>query len=77
MNRASMRVAAIALVLAGGLSAQARDQREATVGMRAYVEQIVLEGSELVPAPSSFESPIRLPATSFGPTSKVRFVERR
>lgn len=60
MNRASMRVAAIALVLAGGLSAQARDQREATVGMRAYVEQIVLEGSELVPAPSSFESPIRL-----------------
>jgi len=38
--------------------AQARDQREATVGMRAYVEQVVLEGTELVPAPSSTKEPI-------------------
>lgn len=32
--------------------AQAKDQRKATVGMRAYIEQVVLEGSELVPAPA-------------------------
>ena len=34
------------------VAAQSKDQRQATVGMRAYIEQVVLEGSELVPAPA-------------------------
>ena len=40
------------------LSAQARDQRSATVGMRAFVEQVVLPGSELVAAPSNLKTPL-------------------
>ena len=40
------------------LLAQARDQRQATVGMRAYIEQLPLEGSELVPAPTTTKTPV-------------------
>lgn len=36
--------------------ASAASQREATVGMRAKIMQLVLEGTELVPAPSTSES---------------------
>ena len=39
-------------------SAQTRDQREATVGMRAHVDQVVLEGSELVVAPTTTKAPV-------------------
>lgn len=38
--------------------AQARDQRQAAVGMRAYVEQVVLPGTELIPAPTISSSPV-------------------
>ncbi|MFK7741773.1 MAG: hypothetical protein AB8H80_15750 [Planctomycetota bacterium] len=34
------------------------DVRKATVGMRGFVKQVVLTGSELVPAPSSFKTPL-------------------
>lgn len=46
------------LGLAAALAAQARDERTAGVGARAYVEQIVLPGTELVAAPSSHKAPI-------------------
>ena len=36
--------------------AQSRDEREASVGMRGYVEQIVLPGTELIAKPSSIDS---------------------
>ncbi len=39
-------------------SAQTRDQREATVGMRAHVDQVVLEGTELVVAPTTTKAPV-------------------
>jgi hypothetical protein len=52
------RAVLTALLLAAAAAAQSRDQREATVGMRAFVEQVVLPGSELVPAPSSTKAPI-------------------
>ena len=49
----------LCLVLgAAFVTAQSKDQREATIGMRAYIEQIVLEGSELVPAPSDTSTQI-------------------
>ena len=53
-----VRLSLSLLLAATCLLAQARDQREASVGMRAYVEQLVLEGSELVPAPSTPKSPV-------------------
>lgn len=55
--RFAMRLLCASLLLASGLLAQARDQREATIGMRAYIDQVVLEGSELVPAPTTNKSP--------------------
>lgn len=63
MNIARIRrlwLMAVTLAVAGvgQLRAQAQDQREASVGMRGIVEQVVLEGSELVPAASSFEAPV-------------------
>lgn len=48
-------VAAVAAVVA---PAQSRDQRAAAVGMRAYVEQLVLPGSELEPAPGDMRAPV-------------------
>jgi hypothetical protein len=52
------KIAAAALLVACCASAQVRDQREATVGMRAYVEQVVLEGSELIAAPTTAKAPV-------------------
>ncbi|MFY9342578.1 MAG: hypothetical protein WAT39_08815 [Planctomycetota bacterium] len=59
-----MRANALAFVLAGvvtasaALPAQSKDERRAVVGMRARVDQVVLPGSELTPAPSSLKTPI-------------------
>ena len=47
-----VRMGLCAVLVTAFVAGQSRDQREATVGMRAYIEQVVLEGSELVPAPS-------------------------
>lgn len=61
--RASTRwlsAAACAFALAATAAAQSRDEREASVGMRARVEQVMLPGSELVAKPSSFEAPLVL-----------------
>lgn len=58
MMRNSMRLLSCLVLGATMLVAQARDEREATVGMRAYVEGVVIEGSELVPAPSSTSSQV-------------------
>lgn len=60
MNTVPLRFALAVLGAASLLAAQARDQRTATVGMRAYVEQVVLPGSELVPAPSTLKAPLVL-----------------
>ncbi|MCC7398449.1 MAG: hypothetical protein IT455_15370 [Planctomycetes bacterium] len=48
----------LALLVTVALPAQSRDQRSAAVGMRAYVEQLVLPGSELEPAPGDMKSPV-------------------
>ncbi|MBL8734500.1 MAG: hypothetical protein JNN13_19140 [Planctomycetes bacterium] len=48
----------LALLVTTALPAQSRDQRSAAVGMRAYVEQLVLPGSELEPAPGDMKSPV-------------------
>lgn len=58
MMRAMLRVLTCLLLCTTLVFAQARDEREATVGMRAYVEQVVIEGPELVPAPSSMKAPV-------------------
>ncbi|MBL8753426.1 MAG: hypothetical protein JNK15_09010 [Planctomycetes bacterium] len=42
------------------LPAQARNDRAATVGMRGVIEQVVLPGSELEPAPSTAKTPVVL-----------------
>lgn len=64
MSRHAVRIAAAAAVavalLPGELRAQKRDERAATVGMRAVVEQLVLPGTELTPAPSSLKAPLAL-----------------
>lgn len=49
---------AAAFAAASCAVAQVRDQRAATVGMRAYVDQVVLEGSELVAAPTTSKAPV-------------------
>lgn len=46
------------LLLAVAAVAQARDERTAAVGMRAYIEQIVLPGSEIVVGPVTREDPV-------------------
>lgn len=58
MSRSFLRALAVLVLLLGQLAAQARDQRTASVGMRAFVEQVVLPGTELVPAPSSLKAPV-------------------
>lgn len=52
--------AAAAALLAAPLCAQKRDERAATVGMRAVVEQVVLPGTELAPAPTTLKAPLAL-----------------
>ncbi len=54
------RQLAVLMLMLGSLLAQARDQRTATVGMRAYLEQVVLPGTELQPAPSTLKTPLVL-----------------
>ncbi|MCK5945317.1 MAG: hypothetical protein KAI24_25230, partial [Planctomycetes bacterium] len=58
MTSRLLRMSVVALLFAVVVSAQVRDQREATVGMRAYIEQVVLEGSELIAAPTSIQAPL-------------------
>jgi hypothetical protein len=50
-------VLVLALV-ATPLAAQKQDQRTASVGMRAVIEQVVLPGTELEPAPSTLKTPV-------------------
>jgi hypothetical protein len=57
---ARSRVVVVVLALAGPMAAQSRDERTATVGMRARIEQVVLPGSELVVAPTQYDAPIVL-----------------
>lgn len=57
MTRYVRIVIALSLSAVGAL-AQVRDQREATVGMRAYVEQVVIEGPELIAAPTTSKAPL-------------------
>ncbi len=47
-----------ALGLGVDATAQARNERTATVGMRAVIEQLVLAGTELVPAPATLKTPV-------------------
>lgn len=49
---------AFALAFAPVVPAQGDAGRKATVGMRAVLHQVVLPGSELVPAPSDSKSPV-------------------
>lgn len=49
---------AFVLALAAAVPAQGHAGRKATVGMRAVLQQVVLPGSELVPAPSDSKSPV-------------------
>jgi hypothetical protein len=58
MNRFPLAGLVLVSLATASLSAQSRDQRTASVGMRAYVEQIVLPGTELVPAPTTTASPL-------------------
>ncbi len=55
-----MRFCLWLLVLASSLAAQARNERAAKVGMRAYIEQLVLPGSELTIGALQREDPIAL-----------------
>lgn len=59
-SRSAVRLGIALLASTALLTAQARDQRSASVGMRAFVEQVVLPGSELEPAPTSTKAPIVL-----------------
>ncbi len=53
-------IAAAASCIAAIAPAQARDQRTAAVGMRAYIDQIVLPGTELVAAAAERTAPVVL-----------------
>jgi len=55
---AVFRVLASISVCVGVAAAQVRDVREATVGMRAHIDQLVLEGAELVAAPTTTKAPV-------------------
>lgn len=60
MNVASRRSGPLlaVLLLAAAPPAQSRDQRTASVGMRARIDEVVLEGSELTVAPTDHKAPI-------------------
>ncbi len=60
------------LVVAATTTAQARDQRTAAVGMRAHIEQLVLPGSELGPAPSTFGAPVVVRVVAVWPHGELR-----
>lgn len=46
------------LLLTVVLAAQARNERESTVGMRARIDELVLPGTELAVGPTTHESPV-------------------
>lgn len=52
-----LRLLFLGVLCIGPLAAQARNERSAGVGMRAFVEQVVLPGTELVPAPATMKTP--------------------
>lgn len=54
----TLRILSALLLCVAAVTAQVRDERQASVGMRAYVEQIVLEGSELIAKPTSIQAPV-------------------
>jgi len=56
--RPTVGLVLVAAIAAAPAFAQSLDQRSATVGMRAVVEQVVLQGTELVAAPIAAGSPI-------------------
>jgi hypothetical protein len=72
MSGRYFRLLAAALALAAVASAQARDQRTAAVGMRAVVEQVVLPGSELAPAPSDAKTPLVVRVLKVWPHGELR-----
>ena len=53
-----VRLMSAALLCCASTAAQQRDVREATVGMRAYVDQVVLAGTALAPVASTSKSPL-------------------
>lgn len=57
-TRSSVAGAFVALVLAAAPAAQSHDERTATVGMRARIDELALPGSELVVAPTDHKAPI-------------------
>lgn len=54
------RVAWLLPMLCAGALAQARDERTASVGMRACIEELVLPGGELIAAPATTKDPVVL-----------------
>lgn len=48
----------LVLLLAAAPAAQQRDERTASVGMRARIDEVVLEGSELTVAPTDNKAPV-------------------
>ena len=59
MNALSLlRGLAAGSVLLVAIAAQSRNERTAGVGARAYVEQVVLPGTELIAAPTSLQAPV-------------------
>ncbi|MCB9879131.1 MAG: hypothetical protein H6835_16165 [Planctomycetes bacterium] len=69
--------ALVAVMLSGAIAtvaAQTRDQREATVGMRCYVEQKVLPGTELAAAPGDFRALVAVRVVKIWPHgSQLRY----
>ena len=61
---------ALAFVTAS-LAAQARDQRTASVGMRAYIEQLVLPGAELVVAKVDHAAPVAVRIVKVWPHGQI------
>jgi len=75
MRRAAVR--ALFALLAGllllpGLSAQARDERTASPGVRAHLEQLVLPGSELEAKPADRKAPVMLRVLATWPHGSAR-----
>ncbi len=58
MKRAPAASLLAGLLCAVAMPAQARNERSAAVGMRAYIEQLVLPGSELVVGEGKREDPV-------------------
>lgn len=70
--RASAFAVVALLAATAGAAAQTRDERTASVGMRARIEQIVLPGTELTSAPSTFASPVIVHVVAVWPHGALR-----